>query len=72
MSAPFEKVSPLASNGHGAPGRDLTPEAHVTNTMAIDGDDFEKGAAGGAVAALQVVDAVVRTLAAYRVEQGSG
>ena len=36
--------------------------AHVTNTMAVDGDDFEKGTAGGAVAALQVVRAVANTL----------
>ncbi len=33
--------------------------AHVTNTMATDGDDFEKGAAGGAHDALELVAAII-------------
>jgi purine-nucleoside phosphorylase len=33
--------------------------AHVTNTMATSGDDFEKGEADGAVAALEVVSAII-------------
>jgi uridine phosphorylase len=32
--------------------------AHVTNTMAQAGDDFEKGEADGAVTALRVLDAI--------------
>jgi hypothetical protein len=33
--------------------------AHVTNSMAVSGDDFEKGEADGAHDALEVVAAVV-------------
>lgn len=33
--------------------------AHVTNTMATEGDDFEKGEADGAIDALEVVSAIV-------------
>lgn len=36
--------------------------AHITNRMATDGDDFEKGEAGGAVAALELIDTVVRAM----------
>lgn len=36
--------------------------AHVTNTMATDGDDFEKGEAGGAPDALRLVQAAVARL----------
>ena len=36
--------------------------AHVTNTMAIDGDDFEKGADHGTHRILQVVDAIAGPL----------
>lgn len=36
--------------------------AHVTNTMATDGDDFEKGEADGAHDALEVVAAVIERL----------
>lgn len=43
-------------------GFDVVCLAHVTNTMAVDGDDFEKGEADGAVAALELVDTVVRIL----------
>jgi uridine phosphorylase len=42
--------------------RDVVCVAHVTNTMATDGDDFEKGDADGAVAALEVVSAVIDAL----------
>jgi uridine phosphorylase len=47
-----------------ATGRTVVCLAHVTNTMAVDGDDFEKGAAGGALAALQVVRAVASAVTA--------
>lgn len=40
--------------------------AHVTNTMATDGDDFEKGHAGGAHDALGVVGVIVDRLAFSR------
>lgn len=43
-------------------GLDVLCLAHVTNTMAVAGDDFEKGEADGAVDALEVVGAVVRAL----------
>lgn len=35
---------------------------HVTNTMATDGDDFEKGEANGAVDALELVAAIIGRL----------
>jgi uridine phosphorylase len=40
--------------------RDVVCVAHVTNTMAVDGDDFEKGADHGTHRILAVVDAVAR------------
>lgn len=40
-----------------ARNRDVICFAHVTNQMARDGDDFEKGEAGGAVASLAVFNA---------------
>lgn len=43
-------------------GNDVLCLAHVTNTMAVDGDDFEKGEAGGAIDALEVIGAVVTRL----------
>ncbi len=42
--------------------RDVVCVAHVTNTMATDGDDFEKGEADGAHDALEVVAAIVAVL----------
>jgi hypothetical protein len=36
--------------------------AHVTNTMAIAGDDFEKGPDDGVTASLSVVHAIARHL----------
>lgn len=36
--------------------------AHVTNSMATDGDDFEKGAADGAHAALELLTAILERL----------
>jgi uridine phosphorylase len=36
--------------------------AHLTNTMAVAGDDFEKGEANGAHAALDLVRSVLKTL----------
>jgi uridine phosphorylase len=43
-------------------GRAVICVAHVTNTMAIEGDDFEKGEADGAHDALEVVGAIVAAL----------
>ena len=40
--------------------------AHVTNTMAIDGNDFEKGDADGVHDTLTVVAAIVARLAGSR------
>lgn len=42
--------------------RDVLCVAHVTNTMATDGDDFEKGEANGATDALQLVAAIIASL----------
>ena len=42
--------------------RDVLCVAHVTNTMATDGDDFEKGEANGAVDALRLTGAMVGKL----------
>jgi len=39
--------------------------AHITNSMAVDGDDFEKGAANGAVDALEIAEVAARTLLRY-------
>jgi uridine phosphorylase len=47
-----------------ATGRPVVCLAHVTNTMAIHGDDFEKGAHGGAPEALRVVALVAHALLA--------
>lgn len=41
---------------------DVICVAHVTNTMATEGDDFEKGEADGAHAALEVLAAVIERL----------
>lgn len=43
-------------------GRDVVCIAHVTNTMATEGDDFEKGEADGALAALEVASAIIGQL----------
>lgn len=43
-------------------GRDVLCVAHVTNTMATEGDDFEKGEAGGALDALELVDRLIHLL----------
>ena len=45
-----------------ARGFDVICVAHVTNTMATDGDDFEKGEADGAHDALEVVAAIIEQL----------
>ena len=45
-----------------ATGRDVVCLAHVTNTMAAHGDDFDKGSANGATAALAVTGAIARAL----------
>lgn len=41
-----------------ATGNDVVCVAHVTNTMAVDGDDFEKGEDGGTGRVLTLVSAV--------------
>ena len=43
-------------------GRDVVCIAHLTNTMAITGDDFDKGADDGTQRILALVDAVARRL----------
>lgn len=40
--------------------QDLVCIAHVTNTMAVEGDDFDKGADAGTHRILAVVDAIAR------------
>lgn len=45
-----------------ARGRDVVCVAHVTNTMAVEGDDFEKGEADGAHDELDVLSAIVGAL----------
>lgn len=42
--------------------RDVVCLAHVTNTMAVDGEDFEKGAGNGAPGALAAVRAIAVAL----------
>lgn len=42
--------------------RDVVCLAHVTNNMAVDGEDFEKGEANGTHRVLAVLDAVIRAL----------
>lgn len=46
-----------------ATGNKVLCLAHVTNTMAQAGDDFEKGEADGAVTALRVLEAIVTACA---------
>lgn len=45
-----------------ARGRDVVCLAHVTNTMAVAGDDFEKGPHAGALGTLDVFAAVARVV----------
>ena len=42
-----------------ATGNDVLCLAHVTNTMAQSGDDFEKGEADGTITSLRVLEAIV-------------
>jgi uridine phosphorylase len=42
-----------------ATNNDVLCLAHVTNAMAVAGQDFEKGEAGGAIDALRVLEAIV-------------
>jgi hypothetical protein len=44
--------------------RDVLCLAHVTNTMATAGDDFEKGHANGALAAIRMTGAIGRAVQA--------
>lgn len=46
-----------------ARNRDVVCVAHVTNTMAVDGDDFEKGLDDGAHRTLEVIRALRARLA---------
>ena len=58
-----------------ARGQDVVCLAHVTNTMAVAGDDFEKGNDNGATASLTVAAAVARAVrpsTSRRVGTGSG
>lgn len=45
-----------------ARNRDVLCVAHVTNSMATDGEDFEKGEADGAHAALELLAAIIARL----------
>jgi uridine phosphorylase len=45
-----------------ARNRDVLCLAHVTNTMAVSGDDFEKGHANGAPVAIAMTAAIARVL----------
>lgn len=42
--------------------RDVVCLAHITNTLAVDGDDFEKGAENGALEALALTSLAARAL----------
>ncbi len=55
------EAAALYAYGH-ARQRDVVCIAHVTNTMATLGDDFEKGEAEGTYRILSVVDAIARRL----------
>jgi hypothetical protein len=44
--------------------RDVVCVAHVTNTMAVHGDDFEKGEHAGTSRILSVTAAIARALGA--------
>jgi uridine phosphorylase len=44
--------------------RDMLCLAHVTNTMAVTGEDFEKGQANGAIAAVAMAAAIGKALRA--------
>jgi uridine phosphorylase len=46
--------------------RDVVCIAHVTNAMAVDGDDFEKGDANGVTASLALAAAVARAVVVHR------
>jgi hypothetical protein len=41
---------------------DIVCVAHVTNSMAVDGDDFDKGDAGGTHRILALVDSIATRL----------
>lgn len=45
-----------------AAGRNVVCLAHITNTMAVDGDDFEKGSDNGVNVSLAVVSAVATAI----------
>lgn len=45
-----------------AKSRDVVCLAHLTNTMAQDEGDFEKGAENGSIASLHLLDFVIKTL----------
>ena len=49
-----------------ARGYDIVCLAHITNTMAVTENDFEKGEANGAHAALALTAHIARTLTAIR------
>lgn len=49
-------------------GREVICVAHVTNTMATEGDDFEKGEADAAHDALEVVAAIIERLRLHQAD----
>jgi purine-nucleoside phosphorylase len=42
--------------------RDVVCFAHITNSMVVNGNDFEKGTANGALSALEIAEAAARSL----------
>jgi hypothetical protein len=42
--------------------RNMLCLAHITNTMATGGDDFDKGHANGALAAIRLTGAIVQVV----------
>ena len=48
-----------------ARGANVVCLAHVTNTMAVDGDDFEKGPHGGALVTLDTFAATALALQSF-------
>jgi hypothetical protein len=52
----------ISSAGFGRPASHVLCVAHVTNTMGVSGDDFEKGEADGMQDALAVLASAVSAL----------
>jgi purine-nucleoside phosphorylase len=58
------EMEAAALYAYAARNRDVVCIAHVTNSMAVAGDDFEKGDTNGAGAALRLTADVARAVAA--------